>query len=91
MRQFNAACNCISDYVFSARVFGKYDLQEALYATIKSRFALSSQLAIRAIGKVADAYQTERANARRQQRELALCYFRDDSAVVYDSRLQEGA
>jgi IS605 OrfB family transposase len=87
MRQFNAACNYISAYAFSERAFGKYDLQDALYGTLKSRFGLSSQMAIRAIGKVADTYKTEVDNARRQERELTLCRFREDSALVYDSRL----
>src|SRR5439155_15178889 len=83
----NAACNYVSQYAFEQRVFGKYDLHEALYYTIKAQFNLSSQLAVRAIGKVADTYKAELTRAKRQQRELALCRFRDDSAVVCDSRL----
>src|SRR5690242_10231114 len=87
MRQFNAACNHVSQYAFSERVFGKYDLHHVLYHALKAQFGLSSQMAVRAIGKVADAYATQSTNARRQERELVLCRFRDDSAVVYDARL----
>jgi IS605 OrfB family transposase len=87
MRQFNAACNHLSQFVFSRRVFDKYDLHQALYYTLRAQFGLSSQMAVRVLGKVADAYKTELTNARREERELSLCRFRDDSAVVYDARL----
>jgi putative transposase len=87
MRQFNAACNYVSRYAFSERVFGKYDLHDALYHELKARFNLSAQMAVRCIGKVADACKTERIKAQRQEREPALCRFREDSSVVYDSRL----
>jgi len=87
MRVFNAACNSVSDYIFQHRIFGKYDLQNALYCSLKSDFGLSSQLAVRAIGKVCDAYKTEIANAKRQQRIISKCRFKETSAVVYDSRI----
>jgi IS605 OrfB family transposase len=87
MRQFSAACNHVSQYAFSQHVFGKYDLHQALYYPLRAQFGLSSQMAVRALGKVSDAYKTELTNAGREERELALCRFRDDSALVYDARL----
>jgi IS605 OrfB family transposase len=87
MQQFNAACNHLSRYAFAHRVFDKYDLHHLLYHCLRARFGLSSQMAVRVLGKVADAYKTERTNARREEREPSLCRFRNDSAVIYDARL----
>ena len=87
MRAFNRACNFAGGFAFEKRIFSKLSLHHEIYRLIRADFGLSAQLTARVIGKVCDAYTTECVKARNEQRELVECRFRDDSAVVYDSRI----
>jgi putative transposase len=44
------------------RVHRKHDAQKRFYGELRQGFGLSAQLAIRVIGKVADAYTAQRGN-----------------------------
>lgn len=56
MNRFNAACNLISRIAFENKTFDKVELQRRCYYGIRNEFKLSSQMIIRAIGKVAESY-----------------------------------
>jgi IS605 OrfB family transposase len=61
MQAFNAACNFVSGVAREHRVFNQIALHHLTYHTIRERFVLPAQLAVRAIAKVADAYKTNQA------------------------------
>ncbi|HEV8193254.1 MAG TPA: hypothetical protein VGP82_17460 [Ktedonobacterales bacterium] len=60
LEAFNAACNAIADVAYEHRVANKLRLQSLVYYDIRERFGLSSQMAIRAIAKVSQAYKRDR-------------------------------
>jgi len=75
---FNAACNAIAVVAFIEGCASKLALQRLVYYDIRKRFGLSSQMTIRAISKVSDAYKR---NKHVQPR------FRPHGAMVYDQRI----
>lgn len=75
---FNEACNTISQIAWERNVFKQYDLHSEVYYPIKETYHLSSQLVIRAISKVSDAYKTDKKKQR---------HFREFGAIAYDSRV----
>ena len=78
MRRFNEACDFISKEAFESRIFGKVGLQKLTYSEIRSQFGLSSQMAVRAIGKVNESYKLDKKTQRK---------FRLNGAMVYDQRI----
>lgn len=75
---FNEACNAISQIAWEHHVFKQFSLHKEVYYNIKETYHISSQLIIRAISKVADAYKLDKKKQR---------YFREYGAVKYDSRV----
>lgn len=75
---FNEACNAISQIAWERNVFKQFSLHKEVYYQTKETYHLSSQLVVRAISKVADAYKLY----RRKQR-----HFREFGAITYDSRV----
>jgi IS605 OrfB family transposase len=78
MAAFNSACSGIAEFAFQNRTANKVRLQKLVYRDIRSKHGLSSQLTIRAISKVAEAYKREK-NVKPS--------FRKDGAIVYDQRI----
>lgn len=78
MLAFNAACNFAADAAFRDKAFDKFALQKRVYRDLRQKFALSAQLAVRAISKVAEALKRDHT---------VRPVFRDDGAVVYDQRI----
>lgn len=77
-RQFNAACNWISEVAFAEKAFRQIPLHAACYHACRDKFGLPSQLAVRAIGKVLESYRADKS----------ICHvFGPYSAVVYDERV----
>jgi IS605 OrfB family transposase len=74
----NAACNYISGRAWEERTFRQYSLHKLVYYDVRERFGLSSQMAVRCISKVADAYKLDRKTKRT---------FREMGAIAYDSRI----
>src|SRR5206468_2093589 len=74
----NAACNSISQVAWAARTFGKFALQKLCYQDVRETFGLSSQMVIRALAKVGDAYKLDKETQRS---------FRPHAAVAYDDRI----
>jgi predicted transposase len=48
MHAFNDACNAIAEVAYAEQLANKFKLQKLVYADIRKRFNLSSQMAIRA-------------------------------------------
>jgi putative transposase len=78
MERFNAACDAIADVAFRDRCAHKFALHKLVYYDIRARFGLSSQLTIRAIAKVAEAYKRDRN---------IQPHFRPRGAITYDQRI----
>ena len=75
---FNEACNIISQIAWERHVFKQFSLHKEVYYSIKETYHLSSQLVVRAISKVTDAYKLDRKKQR---------HFREFGAITYDSRV----
>lgn len=78
MKQFNLACNYISEVAFNTQTFSKIAIQKICYYDVRNNFKLSSQMAVRAIGKVAESYKTDKKK---------LHVFNETGAMVYDERI----
>lgn len=74
----NAACNYISDVAWENQSFGRVPVHKTTYSEVRACFGLSSQLAVRCIGKVVDAYKRDK-KTRRQ--------FRKHGSIPYDNRI----
>jgi predicted transposase len=61
MERFNAACNTIAEVAFAEHRANTIELQKLVYYAIRQLFGRSSQMAIRAIAKVAEAYKRDQA------------------------------
>jgi len=78
MRRFNQAASFAARAGFDAGVFSKPSIQKLCYRELRDRFGLSAQMAIRAIGKAAEAFA----------RDKTICpKFRPDGAMTYDERI----
>ena len=75
---FNEACNTISQIAWERHVFKQFNLHKEVYYPIKETYRLSSQLVVRAISKVANAYKLDKKKQR---------HFREFGAITYDSRV----
>lgn len=82
MERCNAACNWVAAETFEQRIFNKHDIQRTFYDSIRERFKLKSQMAIRVIAKVADSFTlnkdtcpvfTPRGAISFDQRNLTFC------------------
>lgn len=78
MEKFNEACDFISFFAYKNRIFGKISLQKHLYYGIREKYGLSSQMVVRALGKVAESYKVDKK---------ALHTFEPHGAIVYDQRI----
>ncbi len=78
LEQFNAACNAIAAVAFAEKCAGKLGLQKLVYYDVRRDFGLSSQMTIRAISKVSEAYKRDKT---------LQPHFRAQSAMVYDQRI----
>ena len=78
LERANAACDYISGVAWQQQTFQQFRLQKLTYFDVKTRFALSAQMAVRCVSKVADAYKLDR-KARRE--------FRPHGSIAYDDRI----
>ena len=60
MEAFNDACNFVSQIAFENRTASVVKIHRICYYEIRKKFNLSSQMAVRVVGKVADAYKVAR-------------------------------
>ena len=78
MKEANTVCNAISDVAWQKRIFNVFKLHHETYHAYKATFQLSSQMLIRQIAKVADAYKLDKKTKRT---------FRPLGSIAYDSRI----
>lgn len=78
MKEANIVCNAISDVAWQEKIFNNFKLHHKVYHSYKATFNLSSQMLIRQIAKVADAYKLDK-KAKRQ--------FKPLGSIAYDSRI----
>lgn len=78
MKRFNLACNYISQIAFDSKTLGKIGIQKLCYYEIREKFGLSSQMVVRAIGKVSESYKVDKKT---------LHTFKETGAMVYDQRI----
>lgn len=78
LERCNEACNWLSEQAFAAKSTRQYDMQKAFYHQMRERFALTAQVTIQCIKKVADAYKIDQKTQR---------VFRKHAAQPYDDRI----
>jgi len=74
----NAACDYISQVAWESKTFRQFAIHKLTYQVARETFQLAAQLAVRCIGKVADAYKLDRKTQRT---------FQPYGAVPYDDRI----
>jgi len=60
MRAFNAAADWLAGEAFALHSANKIALQQTHYATLRERFGLSSQMAVRCIAQTCEAYKRDK-------------------------------
>lgn len=78
MKEANTVCNAISDVAWEKKIFNNFKLHHEVYHSYKATFKLSSQILVRCIAKVADAYKLDKKTKRE---------FRPLGSIGYDSRI----
>src|SRR5260370_38527597 len=78
LERFNAACNAIAAVAFREHLANKIALQKIVYYDVRERFGLSSQMTVRAIAKVVEAYKRNKT---------IQPTFRPHGALTYDERI----
>jgi len=78
MERFNAAACFVAEVAFEKKISNKLIIQPLVYAEIRERFGLSSQLAIRCIAKAIEAYKRDKT---------IQPVFKPYGAIVYDQRI----
>ena len=78
MKEANTVCNAISNVTWQKRIFNNLKLHHEVYHAYKATFKLSSQVLVRCIAKVADAYKLDKKVKRE---------FRPLGSIGYDSRI----
>ena len=74
----NSAADFVSEHAWDTGTFRQYDLHHALYYEVRERFALSAQMTVRLLAKVADAYKLDRQTRR---------VFKALGSIAYDDRI----
>lgn len=70
----NRACTWLAGQAWDTKTFGQFALHRLTYERCKAQFGLSSQMVVRSIAKVADAYKLDRKTRRRFKRTAAQPY-----------------
>jgi IS605 OrfB family transposase len=78
LERANAACDYISQVAWDSKTFRQFSIHKLTYQAVRETFQLAAQLAVRCIGKVADAYKLDRKAQRT---------FQPHGAVPYDDRI----
>lgn len=82
MERFNEAATLAAQVGFEKGVFSQPSIQKLAYASIRERFGLSAQMAVRAIGKAAETF------ASLKKKGIKTCpKFTPRGAVTYDERI----
>ena len=60
MEAFNDACQYVADVAYEQRSSNKIGLQPLVYPTLRDKYKLSSQMAVRSISKACEAYKRDK-------------------------------
>ena len=74
----NAACDFLSSLSWEHQTFGQFALHKIGYHAVRDTFGLSSQVIVRCVSKVADAYKLDKKAQRT---------FKPLGAIAYDDRI----
>jgi len=77
MESFNAAATYAAQVGFAAEAFSQVAIHRLCYRELRTRFKLSAQLAVRAIGKAVEAFSRDKTKQP---------VFRAEGAISYDQR-----
>lgn len=75
---FNRGCDYVAEVAFAKRLPNKIALQPLVYGTLRAKFGLSSQMAVRCISKSVEAYKRDKNTQPT---------FAAHGAMVYDERI----
>ena len=78
MERSNAAATFAARIGFDAKVFSQPSIHRLAYAEIRSRFGLSAQMAVRAIGKAVECFARDKTKCP---------VFKPHGAITYDERI----
>jgi IS605 OrfB family transposase len=78
LERVNEACAWLAERAFELKSADKYRLHGLHYLDLRSKFGLSSQMAVRAISKVVEAYKRDRTRKPS---------FKPHGAIAYDQRI----
>lgn len=78
MERVNEAATFAAQCGFKAKVFSQPSVHKLAYAEIRSRYGLSAQMAVRAIGKAVECFSRDKTKCP---------VFRKHSAITYDERI----
>lgn len=78
MKEANTVCNAISEVAWEKKIFNNFKLHHEVYHPYKATFRLTSQILIRCIAKVADAYKIDKKIKRE---------FKPLGSIGYDIRV----
>lgn len=78
MIEANKVCNFVSQIAWDDKLFSAFKLQKSCYSYVRDMYALSSQVTIQCIRKVADSYKKDKKAFRQ---------FRPLGAITYDARI----
>lgn len=78
LRQFNAAASYAAKVGYEAKRFSQPSIHTLCYAELRTRFGLSAQMAVRAIGKAVECFKRNKQTCPT---------FRPDGAMTYDERM----
>jgi putative transposase len=78
IERFNEAVNWLAGEAFARRLTNKIILQQLFYKVLRSRFGLSSQMAVRCIAQVCEAYKRDKSKRT---------VFKPHAAMPFDQRM----
>jgi len=78
VERFNEAANWAAGVAFEHRCSNKVELQKIIYGDLRERFGLSSQMAVRCIAQVCEAYRRDKS---------IRPVFRPHAAMPFDQRM----
>jgi putative transposase len=76
IERVNLACEFVSEIAWQAQEFRRYSIQVLAYRALREEFGLPSQIAVRCIAKVADAYKLDKKTKRTFLRHGSIAYDR---------------
>ena len=72
VERFNEAATWLAAVAFERKLANKFELQKLCYAELRRRFGLSSQMAIRCIAQVVEAYKKDKDKRPKYRRHSAM-------------------